>query len=171
MKPGPAPQTNDAERFWDGVARLDVSDCWPWMRARSGGRDGKTYGIFTRSRASIGRRCIYAHRMAWCLANEVAPADLPREVVIRHSCDNPICCNPQHLEQGSQADNVEDMVTRGRGLKGEQISTSVLTIEDVREIKRMLHEGLAQQVIANKFGVSRPTISLIKSGRNWGWVK
>lgn len=34
--------------------------------------------------------------------------------VIRHKCDNPYCCNPDHLESGTQKDNVQDQIKRGR---------------------------------------------------------
>lgn len=39
---------------------------------------------------------------------------VPRGMLIRHTCDNPACWNPDHLLQGTRFDNAQDMVSRGR---------------------------------------------------------
>lgn len=170
MSRGSKPQTDDGERFWQAVDRQGEQDCWPWLRAFSGGRDGQTYGVFTRSRRSPGRRNIYAHRMAYCLAHEIAPEMLPPETVIRHACDNPCCCNPAHLEAGTQADNAGDMAKRGRARRGQLATGAVLTEADVRAIVARLAAGEFHRVIAADFGVSRATVSQIAAGKNWAWL-
>lgn len=53
-------------------------------------------------------RMMYAHRLAFYLANGYLPK------LIRHTCDNPPCCNPEHLLPGTQLDNMRDAVERGR---------------------------------------------------------
>lgn len=40
--------------------------------------------------------------------------DISKGMVIRHKCDNRWCCNIEHLEIGTQKDNVRDMIERGR---------------------------------------------------------
>jgi hypothetical protein len=75
--------------------------CWEW----AGGRDRNGYGVLT-----IHSRNWLAHRAAWAVAN----ADDPEGLVVRHHCDNPPCVNPDHLELGTQLDNVRDMMARGR---------------------------------------------------------
>ena len=57
-----------------------------------------------------GKR-IGAHRAAWMEAND---AEIPDGMVVMHSCDNPICVNPEHLSVGSRSDNMRDCVTKGR---------------------------------------------------------
>ena len=52
-----------------------------------------------------------AHRLAWEIANGTS---VPEGLVIRHSCDNPPCCNPDHLDVGTDADNARDAIQRGR---------------------------------------------------------
>ena len=54
---------------------------------------------------------MYAHRYALerKLGRELEPGE-----VARHTCDNPICVNPDHLLPGTQRDNVDDMMRRGR---------------------------------------------------------
>lgn len=88
--------------FWSRVDRSD--GCWTWTRDfHSGG-----YGIFRRH--ADRTRKVTAHRVAFAL--EVRP--LLAGEVVRHTCDNPPCCNPAHLVAGTQADNVRDAVARGR---------------------------------------------------------
>lgn len=171
MRPGPAPQLNDAERFWSAVDRKGAEDCWHWLRAMCGGRDGASYGMFTRSRRSPGRRNIYAHRMAYCLANNIDPGAFSGDVFVRHKCDNTRCCNPNHLEPGTPAQNVQDKVERGRALRGSGIKTSTLSEQDVARIKARLANGEMHRVIAADLGVCRAAISQIARGKNWAWVE
>lgn len=159
-----------SERFWKKVSTGLEHECWPFTGCRTGGRDGKTYGLFTRSRKEPGIRSVYAHRMAFCLSQNIDITTLEREIVIRHKCDNPICCNPAHLESGSQADNAGDMVARGRSRRGEMAPGAVLTAEKVYQIRLMVQSGEIHRTVAEAFGVSRPTVSLIMSGKVWGWL-
>jgi len=53
----------------------------------------------------------YLHRLVW-EAHNAEP--IPDGQVVRHTCDNPACCNPNHLLLGTMQDNVADMFERGR---------------------------------------------------------
>lgn len=57
-----------------------------------------------------GRRYVGAHRIAY--QQFIGP--IPTGLVVRHTCDNPPCCNPSHLTLGTVADNAKDSVERGR---------------------------------------------------------
>jgi hypothetical protein len=97
-----------APRFWSRVAVGHPRACWPF--------DGPTleYGHGRYDSPAGGT----AHRMAWALAHgELPPADM----VVRHACDNPPCCNPAHLILGTQAENHRDMVVRGRAGYSDQV--------------------------------------------------
>lgn len=92
-------------RFFAKIQR--ASGCWEW----SGGRFKNGYGMFNAGRWPDGRQDTrYAHRVVW----ELHHGPIPTGAVVRHSCDNPPCCNPDHLLIGTQADNVEDARKQGK---------------------------------------------------------
>lgn len=74
--------------------------------SQRGDRDG--YG-----RLSFDGKARPAHRVMFCRANQL-PYSALDGVVVRHRCDNPRCINPEHMELGSQRDNINDAVERGR---------------------------------------------------------
>lgn len=91
-------------------------------------------------------------------------------VIIRHKCDNPGCCNPEHLESGTQKDNVADMFSRGRANRpwGSRCHRSKLSEEDVLSIRSMLTGKRGEFTrIANLFGVTRTNIAKISKGFYW----
>jgi hypothetical protein len=51
-----------------------------------------------------------AHRIAWMISH----GDIPEKMFVLHKCDNRLCCNPDHLFLGTQQDNMDDMVSKGR---------------------------------------------------------
>jgi|SRR5688572_1692304 len=77
-------------------------DCWLWV----GKINSAGYGqIF------VSRRWTLAHRTAWSLANA---RPIPARAVVMHTCDNRRCVRPDHLQLGTQADNVHDAIAKGR---------------------------------------------------------
>jgi len=92
-------------------------------------------------------------------------SDIPKGMVVRHKCNNPFCINPDHLEIGTPADNVRDMIKSGRNSCGEKHPSSKLTEDQVKEI--FLNSTSIQAELAKRFGISHTVISLIKSGKIW----
>jgi hypothetical protein len=86
------------EVFWSHVRRGPAESCWEWQ--------GRIYGD------GYGRFLGYlaTHRLAYYFTTGVDP----EELLVCHHCDNPPCCNPDHLFLGTHADNMRDMVQKGR---------------------------------------------------------
>ena len=92
-----------AERLAAHLKVDERTDCHLW----TGYRDPVGYG-----RMYINGAKRIAHRIAW----EVAHGPIPEGMIVMHAvCDNPPCCNPEHLKLGTQADNARDRVRKGRG--------------------------------------------------------
>lgn len=98
-------------RFWHYVEKTPT--CWLWRGTLSNRRD---YGQFSVTREKHGDQDIPAHRFAYELAYGVSPAEL----FVCHRCDVPLCVRPDHLFLGTNADNIADMIAKGRNSKGEK---------------------------------------------------
>ena len=92
-------QTKNLERFFKMVSK--TATCWVWVGSKVRG-----YGTFY--------VCGVGHRRAHRWIFEQVRGDILPGNVICHRCDNPSCVNPDHLFQGTQADNLRDMVAKGR---------------------------------------------------------
>ncbi len=101
---------NSVSDFWGKVDKTK-GPCWIWTRARD--EDG--YGIFHYQRKPI--------RAVRFLMGVVLGHDIDG-LIVRHSCDNPPCVNPEHLLIGTHKDNCDDREARGRGVKGRKQSLS-----------------------------------------------
>lgn len=93
-------ETKRENRFWSQIERRSEQECWPWL----GKVDKDGYGFFWCERPKIQR----SHRYMFYKTNGYLPE------VVRHTCDNPNCNNPNHLLGGTQGDNNRDTVERGR---------------------------------------------------------
>lgn len=143
-------------RFWSRVKVLRPNQCWEWQEKS---RNEHDYGIFRPTKHS---GVVKAHRFAWAAVN----GDLKDGIVIRHKCDNPPCCNPAHLEDGTQIDNISDAVSRRRNRRGGN-GHSRLTLEDVTTIRELKQRGIKNDEIARRFGISQPYVSMILNGKRW----
>lgn len=148
-----------AQFFWSRVAvTADATRCWEWKH----GKYSQGYG-----RISVDGKEYATHRLAWQIANKREP-----QLWILHSCDNPKCCNPAHLREGTHAENTQDIIDRGRAHKpkGELNGQAKLSVMDVRQIKQLLQQGHALDVLAKRFRVSQSNIWCIKHGKTWSNV-
>lgn len=112
-----------------------------------------------------GRLCVSgfarkAHRVAWIVSN----GPIPGRASVLHRCDNPKCVNPKHLFLGTQADNIADMVAKGRVTHGERNSQAKLTENIVRKI---VASPLSRRATAVALNISYYCVCDVLSGRSW----
>lgn len=124
---------------------------------------------------------IGTHIIAWMLNN----GSIPDGLFVLHRCDNRRCVNVEHLFLGTQADNIADMVQKGRAATGDRNSSRLrpwrlprgsvhknakLSEAAVADIRRRLAAGEVQQRIADLHGISQATVTNIKRGLVWRHV-
>lgn len=97
-----------ADRLLDKIAIGDPAECWPF----DGARWRSAWGYGRVREAGKGSRNLLAHREMLRLS--LAPGRFDAALCVRHSCDNPLCCNPCHLDQGTQLENLRDQIRRKR---------------------------------------------------------
>ena len=146
------------ERFWRKVDKKSDDECWLWL----GATFVQGYGAFS-PKASVTLR---AHKVAY----EYIKGAIPDGLILRHKCDNPPCCNPNHLILGTQKDNARDMMERGRGKKTSRSGWHVLKPEDVRCIRELRDEGMARIHLSEWFGITEHAITAIHHGRTYKHV-
>lgn len=114
--------------------------------------------------ASGGRASMNLHRYLY----EILFGEIPPGVIIRHTCDNKLCINPEHWLPGTVADNARDARERDRYTKGEQVHLAKLTEKRVRYILR--HPQTSAKRLAAKFGISTSNIYSVWSRKTWRHV-
>lgn len=140
-------------RFFAKCGQMNSDGCIPWV----GTKTKRGYGLI--QAAGIRSRKTTAHRIAWVLAN----GDLAPGALVLHRCDNPSCVNVAHLFVGSQQENVDDMVSKGRHAWKDGQPWQKLNDSDVFRIIEMRRSGFTQQDVAESFGVSRSLISMVEN--------
>jgi len=149
------------QRFWDKVNK--TSTCWLWTgAAQEGGRkgSGKLQGRFR-----MDGKAVLVHKISFetHLGRPLAPG-----MVTRHKCVNSLCVNPDHLEEGTQADNVRDKIRDGTSIRGDKHHFTKLTETQVREIRA---SDASPSDIGRQYGIDPTNVSHIKAGRSWAWLK
>jgi hypothetical protein len=145
-------------------ARVEIdseSDCWVW----TGIRNHRGYGRYHYT-TDDGVLNGSSHRLALELA---LGRPLRPGMNACHRCDNPPCCNADHLFEGTTADNQQDCRVKGRARqrRGQEHGMAKLRDADIPAILAALAAGVSQRSCARRFGVSQPTISRIKKHDGW----
>lgn len=147
------------ERFWSRVDKSEGhgpnGDCWEWQGHRSKGYGGITVE---------GRRW-KTHQYAYYLTTGCTPT-----LDILHSCDNPPCCNPAHLREGTHAQNMAEAAERGRMTRGETRPNAKLTESQVLYLRATAQQGASVPVLANELGIALATARNIINGNSWKYL-
>lgn len=153
------------ERFWQKVDRGSADECWEWTAYVM----PEGYGQIGSDGPTKGSRMLLAHRVSYELHfGPIPKGEGYHGTVIRHTCDNRSCVNPNHLKLGTQADNLQDMRDKGRQNRGDRNAQSKLTEEQVLEIRKRHSLGnISQALLARDFGVRKNTINRIINRKTW----
>ncbi len=145
-------------RFWRYVVKNDdINDCWEWI----GTKNPAGYGMIKQ----YGKINIMAHRLSYILFK----GEFKKELHACHTCDNPSCVNPNHLFIGTDKDNIQDMVNKGRGKSNRGINNPAAKLKDsdIPIIRERLKSGELQWKIAKDYSITQSTVSSIKYNRSW----
>jgi hypothetical protein len=137
-----------------------VDACWPWTGSTVKGGYGHVGGE--------DARMVGTHRVALELA---LGRPLGPGMRACHTCDNPPCCNPRHLFEGTQLDNLRDAVRKGRlhppNERGASHPRARLTEVQVLAIRERAADGATYQSLASSFGIAISTVGDITRRRRW----
>ena len=152
----------------DIVVEIDDNGCW---------------NCISHSKYRGGYIKVYKNGKNIKLHREVLSIKLGRKLlnteVTRHKCDNPQCCNPEHLEVGTMQDNVNDMIQRERAFwqthPKEKFTISKrnkaninITEDDVTLIyKKVVGENISQKHICEEYGYTRGIVQNIINKKTW----
>ena len=88
------------------IVEVDKNGCWNCI-SHSQHPDGYVYVFSGKKKIKLHKRVLEIK-----LGREL---NTKNDELTRHICDNPQCCNPDHLLLGNSQQNYDDMVARGRG--------------------------------------------------------
>jgi hypothetical protein len=143
------------ERFWGKVDKGGDGECWEWL----GGYNTHEYGGITVDGKQIG-----SHVFSYVLHKGAVPDGM----VVMHTCDNPHCVNPKHLQAGTWKDNMQDKTEKGRSnYKGISFR---LSNEAKSEIIALYATGKYRRTdLAARFSVTQSTIgNVLRASRENG---
>lgn len=151
--------------FWSKIKFGEPNECWEWQAYRS---KKMGYGRWKSMYKSDKRKFTMAHIISY----ESVFGDIPKGLLCLHKCDNPCCCNPNHLFAGTHQDNSNDKIKKNRHtiLNGSKNGNSKLLENDVFMIKLRLSKGESQAAIARSFSVTKENIWCIDRGYTWKHV-
>lgn len=149
---------SEQEYILDRIYADPNTGCWLWsLYTNKAGYGTCRWGPGSRRTQTAYRRSYRAFR-----------GEIPDGLYLLHKCDNPICCNPDHLEPGTQAENIRQAVDRKRMARGERHYATKFTAADVRAI-RSDRRSLGE--VAREYGVGKTTICAIQKRANWGHIE
>jgi len=159
------------QRIENSIVKQE-NGCWEWIKHI----DKYGYG-----QISVKEDGIHKSKLIHRVMYELKHGTIQDGLLACHTCDNRKCCNPDHIFLGTAKDNAEDMVAKGRSVvssgaftsektKGEKNGRSLLTQEDVDEIRARRDKGLKYgelKAMAEEFGIAYVTIQKIVANKIW----
>lgn len=150
---------NCAKTYIQNKISVSSDGCWNWTGCLN------PYGVISNSWTKTYKTTL-VHRMSYMAFK----GHIPKGQQVCHSCDNPACCNPDHLWLGTIGDNMRDRTAKGRTAKGSKNAASKLTEAQIVEIKAKLGKVTGRE-LAKQYKVTETLISYIKQGKIWTHVR
>ncbi len=127
--------------------------CWEWTRGKRGGYgslvvDGKT------------------HRLTRVSKHVFSGFDLNSPLFMCHTCDNPPCCNPEHLFPGTHRENMLDKVRKGRCNVANN-GRRKMSAEMAWSIRKLYRMGFQKEILGKMYGMTSIGVGSIISKRTW----
>lgn len=142
--------------FWSKVDIKSENECWNWLGCKI-----KGYGTI-----KLNQKPIRTHRLSYFLTY----GEITTGLLICHKCNNPSCCNPNHLYAGTNKENTQDIINSGNfKMVGESHWNSKLTFVQVSEIRELLSQGVKEKEVAKIYSMSKRQINDIKNRKSWNY--
>lgn len=149
----------DIKRYWKKVDIKGEDECWDWLASKN----YKGYGHFNKD-----GKITAAHRFSYMIHNNIK--EIPSNICVCHTCDNPSCQNPKHLFLGTVSDNNKDRDNKKRTYHptGETHSRTKLKNEDVLYMRELYATGEhTKRSLSEKFCLSVSMVDKIVRGEYW----
>lgn len=136
------PRKSFHERLWEKIDVRGPDECWPWL----GGSAPGGYGLIGHAGKTVrATRVVYTEYFGD-----------PGGLHVCHRCDNPPCCNPNHLFAGTPSDNVRDSINKGRNFGPNQVSEQ--TLEYIRFMYEERWHPAVIKELSGRLGLTKTTI-------------
>jgi hypothetical protein len=140
---------------------INERGCWLYQGSKKDNGYGKAF-LYCHA-ATPKRRTFSTHRVSYAYYNGVDPGELS----VMHTCDDPGCINPSHLELGTHAENMQDMVSKGRSTAGEANPGSKISEVVVLAVVDRIKAGESNVSISKDLPISHAMVSLIRHKKHW----
>ena len=138
---------------------LDKDSCWNWL--------GYINPFTGYGQIGYTKRTLKSHRETFKL---VFNCDLTEDQQVCHTCDNRVCCRPQHMFIGTIQDNQADKICKNRQVKGEDVHCSKLTEDQVKLARNLYKNNKTASYLAKKFKIDVSTMWRVVNRRYWKHV-
>lgn len=161
----------DYSIFQEKIIQRSIPEggCWIWHGNKVKPGNGFVYGIIvTGSKKDNSKKSERAHRVSY----KAFIGDIPNSLLVCHTCDVPLCINPDHLFLGTYADNNADRARKGRSAfrKGEANPFAIITDEIALQIISE-PEGIKNMALAKKYNLNHRVVYDIRTGKRWGHLR
>lgn len=156
--------TREQQYILDRVV-IDSNGCWIWQpkkRFNRGVKNGsRGYGY-----SKFDGKMELAHRFSF----KAFKGPIPEGTLICHHCDVTDCVNPDHVFSGTEKDNMQDKVLKGRANMKAGDNRSSMTVEKVIELRGLRQEGATFRALGERYGITDVSARHIAIGLTWAHV-